>query len=53
MIAYVRDDEMIMRIHQLEAEVNQKTREQLLDKAHEIQHNIQKSFDRKVRKEDF
>jgi len=51
MIAYVRDDEMIMRIHQL-LEV-QKTREQLVGKAHEIQHNIQQSFDRKVRKEDF
>jgi transposase InsO family protein len=44
-------DDMVRRIQQL-VEVQQ-TREKLLDKAHDHQQKIKKSFDKKVRKEDF
>jgi hypothetical protein len=43
-------DDMIRRIHQL-VEVQQ-TREKVMDRAHDLQQNIKKSFDRKERKED-
>jgi hypothetical protein len=42
---------MIRRIHQL-VEVQQ-TREQVMDRAHDLQQRIKQAFDKKVRKEDF